>query len=54
LGLTSAVVAAPSFSNCFINANCCRSDIGVLGGPEIAAADDEDEGVGEPVTEVSI
>ena len=44
--MPAAVAAAPSFSNCFIIANCCRSDIGVRGGPDVAAVD-ADDGDGE-------
>ena len=54
-GLPAEVEAAPSFSNCFIIANCCRSDIGVRGCPDVVTAgDDEDDGDGEAATESSI
>ena len=53
-GIPAADAAAPSFSNCFINANCCRSDIGVRGVPDVAAADDEEDGDGEAKTGSSI
>ena len=53
--MPAEVEAAPSFSNCFIIANCCRSDIGVRGCPDVVTAGDhEDDGDGEAATESSI